>query len=321
MRGKRISIQSLTSDFVVGMTRCVPTLRVFVLVVGTIAVAGLFGLMALPNAAATWSGDVYNNPSTIYVGEYATITYTYTSTGTQGSTNIQHFEVSFDWMASGTYYDLGTANAIPDGGSVNFNLGITVPNSVGAHTQTITITAQATGDWFASTQTYTGTISIATRPPLTVAVQANPSTGTSPVTVTFTSTVSGGTPGYTYAWTFGDGGTSASANPTYTYDSAGTYTVTLVVTDAMGRIQSGTTTVTVQSPSSGGGSTGGGSTGGNTGGVGASSFDWTPVIAIAVIAAVVVVVVAVLVSRRKTPPLPPQSPNQPPYQPPIPPQQ
>ena len=35
----------------------------------------------------------------------------------------------------------------------------------------------------------------------------------------------------TYAWTFGDGGTSAAQNPTRTYGAGGTYSVTLVVSD------------------------------------------------------------------------------------------
>lgn len=34
-----------------------------------------------------------------------------------------------------------------------------------------------------------------------------------------------------YAWTFGDGGTATGASPTHTYASAGTYSVTLTVTD------------------------------------------------------------------------------------------
>ncbi len=34
-----------------------------------------------------------------------------------------------------------------------------------------------------------------------------------------------------YSWTFGDGGTSAAQNPSYTYGTPGTYTVTLTVTD------------------------------------------------------------------------------------------
>jgi PKD repeat protein len=49
---------------------------------------------------------------------------------------------------------------------------------------------------------------------------------------TFTSTTTGGDGNYTYAWDFGDAsGTSMQQNPTYSYATAGTYTVTLTVTD------------------------------------------------------------------------------------------
>lgn len=44
--------------------------------------------------------------------------------------------------------------------------------------------------------------------------------------VTFTS---GKTDGTTYAWTFGDGGTSSAMHPVHTYESPGTYTVTLLI--------------------------------------------------------------------------------------------
>ncbi len=53
-------------------------------------------------------------------------------------------------------------------------------------------------------------------------------------TVTFTSSVSGGWTAYTYAWDFGDTGTSTAANPTHVYAGVGTYTVQLTVTDAYG---------------------------------------------------------------------------------------
>lgn len=55
----------------------------------------------------------------------------------------------------------------------------------------------------------------------------------------FTSTVN--ETGVTYNWAFGDGNTSTDANPTHTYGAAGTYTVTLLVSN-------GTLTVTVSHP-------------------------------------------------------------------------
>jgi PKD repeat protein len=46
-----------------------------------------------------------------------------------------------------------------------------------------------------------------------------------------------------WAWTFGDGASSAAQNPTHTFAAAGSFTVRLTVTDSLGR--TGTTTVTV----------------------------------------------------------------------------
>jgi PKD repeat protein len=52
---------------------------------------------------------------------------------------------------------------------------------------------------------------------------------------TFTDATTGGTPPYTYGWDFDNDGTvdSTDANPTHTYTNAGTYTVTLTMTDSL----------------------------------------------------------------------------------------
>ncbi|MHB8401073.1 MAG: PKD domain-containing protein, partial [Bacteroidia bacterium] len=66
--------------------------------------------------------------------------------------------------------------------------------------------------------------------------------------ITFTNT---STPAATIAhWVFGDGGTSNNISPTYTYNTSGTYSVSLSATDAQGCKDSTTRVVTVnQSPS------------------------------------------------------------------------
>lgn len=49
----------------------------------------------------------------------------------------------------------------------------------------------------------------------------------------------------TYAWDFGDGGTSAELSPAHTFSAAGPYDVALTVTDAGGESNTSTQTVTV----------------------------------------------------------------------------
>jgi len=56
--------------------------------------------------------------------------------------------------------------------------------------------------------------------------------GTAPLTVNFTD-MSTNSP-VTWAWTFGDGGTSSVQNPIYTYTDPGTYSVSLLTTNAGG---------------------------------------------------------------------------------------
>jgi PKD repeat protein len=60
----------------------------------------------------------------------------------------------------------------------------------------------------------------------------NPTSGTAPLTVYFTDTSTGSPT--SWSWTFGDGGTSTAQNPSHTYTSVGSKTVSLTATNAYG---------------------------------------------------------------------------------------
>ncbi|TDB75510.1 ThuA domain-containing protein [Micromonospora sp. KC723] len=86
----------------------------------------------------------------------------------------------------------------------------------------------------------------ADRAPIAVA-SGEPTSGQPPLAVRFSSTGSRDPDGgeLTYAWTFGDGGTSDEASPTHTYTTAGKYTAQLTVTNPKGRTAVANVPVTV----------------------------------------------------------------------------
>lgn len=97
-------------------------------------------------------------------------------------------------------------------------------------------------------------------PPPPVAPTASftrtPSTGGAPLAVAFTDTSTGGPT--SWAWTFGDGGTSTVRNPSHTYTAPGSYTVSLRATNAAGShtwTQAASVTVTSTTPPPTGGTT------------------------------------------------------------------
>ena len=78
------------------------------------------------------------------------------------------------------------------------------------------------------------TMSLGTPPPQapTAAFSASPTSGAAPLAVSFTDQSTGAPT--SWSWTFGDGGTSTSQNPSHTYTTAGTYTVSLTASNANG---------------------------------------------------------------------------------------
>jgi PKD repeat protein len=77
----------------------------------------------------------------------------------------------------------------------------------------------------------------------TAGFNASPASGTAPLAVQFTDTSTGSPT--SWAWDFGDGSTATTQNPSHTYTTAGTFTVTLRATNAGGTSAPATKTVTV----------------------------------------------------------------------------
>jgi len=70
--------------------------------------------------------------------------------------------------------------------------------------------------------------------PITVTINATPSSGQSPLSVGFTAVASGGSGSYAYQWAFGDGSYSnegAPENPTHVYELSGTFLASVTAVD------------------------------------------------------------------------------------------
>ncbi|MFM7710175.1 MAG: starch-binding protein [Ferruginibacter sp.] len=129
--------------------------------------------------------------------------------------------------------------------------GITSTNLIfndGAGRQTADLTTTTTryydNGWLTTAPNiYTPVANFAVNPGLT---------GTAPLTVTFNGSLSTACAGITgYVWNFGNGATNTGQTPSATYTAAGSYPVTLTITDQNGATSSITQTITVNNASSG----------------------------------------------------------------------
>ncbi|WP_373840206.1 PKD domain-containing protein [Methanospirillum sp.] len=136
-----------------------------------------------------------------------TVQFTDTSTGnpTMWSWDFGDGGISMVASPSYTYQEAGV-----------YTVSLTASNTAGSDTKTETDFISVTGDI----------------PPPVAMFEATPLSGSAPLTVQFTDLSIG--PPTSYAWDFGDGGTSTEANPGHVYTSGGTYTVRLTVKNTGG---------------------------------------------------------------------------------------
>ena len=144
----------------------------------------------------------------------------FTATPTSGTTPLA---VQFTSKTTGTVTSY----------SWNFGDGATSSQTNPSHTYTSagawTVTLTITGPGGSASKTRPNYITTLDPIPVPTAdFTAAPIIGTTPLAVQFTNQTTGSIT--SYAWNFGDGTTSTQANPSHTYTTAGSWTVTLTVT-------------------------------------------------------------------------------------------
>ena len=133
-------------------------------------------------------------------------------------------QVTFTNTSTGTIdtcsWDFG------DGGVSSAASPVHTYDTDGVYTVSLTVVGPGGSD----TETKVAYITCGNPPGPTVDFEGTPLSGTEPLPVTFTD-LSTGNNVHAWSWSFGDGGTSTQQHPQHTYNTAGTFDVTLTATD------------------------------------------------------------------------------------------
>jgi PKD repeat protein len=152
-------------------------------------------------------------------------------------------EVRFSGSASGGLPPYSYAWSFGDGGISAVQDPSHTYTATGVYEALLTVTDGASARAYS---TATVTVDPSTEP-FSVSLIASATSGPAPLKVGFEGLVRGGQGPYSYSWTFGDGATSTSANPSHTYSAPGTYVATLTVRDAGSARAAYSVTISVRS--------------------------------------------------------------------------
>ena len=131
------------------------------------------------------------------------------------------------WNGSATATGPGSPSVVWAFGNGMENRSTTAQQTFGPGRYTVVVSA---ADRWGDNATDVHTVEVASDVELTASLSAT--AGSAPLTVAFLANASGGIgPPYRYLWSFGDGVTATTENGTHTFESSGTYEVTLNVTD------------------------------------------------------------------------------------------
>jgi len=135
--------------------------------------------------------------------------------------------LSLEAAASGGLPPYSYEWALPDGRTASGGMVPYSPQTTGNQSAVVTTSDQANGSTSAA-------LSFVVNPALTFDATATPANSLTGRLVSFGAVISGGTAPYSFAWSFGDGTTSADSSPTHVFPSAGVFPVNVWVNDSGG---------------------------------------------------------------------------------------